>query len=38
METDNAINPGFYTLLYDWPFPWADYMMRQSLRAEAGEL
>ena len=30
METDNAINPGFYTLLYDWPFPWADYMMRQS--------
>lgn len=30
METDNAINPGFYTLLYDWPFPWTDYMMRQS--------
>lgn len=30
METDNATNPGFYTLLYDWPFPWTDYMMRQS--------
>jgi hypothetical protein len=30
METDNAVNPGFYSLLYDWPFPWADYMMRQS--------
>lgn len=30
METDIATNPGFYTLLYDWPFPWADYMMRQS--------
>jgi hypothetical protein len=30
METDNAINPGFYTLLQDWPFPWTDYMLRQA--------
>ena len=30
METDNAINPGFYTLLMDWPFPWTDFMLRQA--------
>ncbi len=30
METDNAINPGFYTLLQDWPFPWTDFMLRQA--------
>jgi len=30
METDNAINPGFYTLLKDWPFPWTDFMLRQA--------
>ncbi|MCX8036713.1 MAG: DUF5060 domain-containing protein [Candidatus Sumerlaeia bacterium] len=30
METDNAVRPSFYTLLADWPFPWADYMMRQA--------
>jgi hypothetical protein len=30
METDNAVNPGFYTLLQDWPFPWTDYMLRQA--------
>src|SRR5262249_47345368 len=23
------IHPGFYTLLKDWPFPWADCMLRQ---------
>jgi hypothetical protein len=28
-ETEFAVNPGFYTLLADWPFPWAGYMMRQ---------
>jgi hypothetical protein len=30
METDNAVNPGFYTLLRDWPFPWTDFMLRQA--------
>jgi hypothetical protein len=30
METDEAINPGFYTLLKDWPFPWTDFMLRQA--------
>ena len=30
METEFATNPGFYTKLYDWPFPWTDYMMRQA--------
>lgn len=35
MENFAATNPGFYTLLYDWPFPWADYMMRQ---AQVGSL
>ncbi len=29
MENWNATNPGFYTLLLDWPFPWADCMLRQ---------
>ena len=31
METDNAVQPGFYTLLQDWPFfHWTDYMLRQA--------
>ena len=30
METDIATNPGFYTLLKDWPFPWTDFMLRQA--------
>jgi len=30
METELATNPGFYSLLQDWPFPWTDYMLRQA--------
>lgn len=30
METEYATNPGFYTLLRDWPFSWTDYMLRQA--------
>jgi Domain of unknown function (DUF5060) len=30
METENAVRPGFYTLLRDWPFPWACCMLRQA--------
>jgi hypothetical protein len=31
METENAVRPGFYTLLQDWPFHhWTDYMLRQA--------
>ena len=30
MESNTSINPGFYTLLQDWPFPWADCMLRQA--------
>lgn len=30
METSRARNPGFYTLLQDWPFPWTDFMLRQA--------
>ncbi|RPJ55378.1 MAG: DUF4038 domain-containing protein, partial [Acidobacteria bacterium] len=29
METFAAKNPGFFTLLLDWPFPWTDLMLRQ---------
>ncbi|MBI4603934.1 MAG: serine hydrolase [Planctomycetes bacterium] len=29
METERAVRPGFYSLLRDWPFPWADCMLRQ---------
>ena len=29
-ETLNAIRPSFYTLLYDWPFPWTSHMLRQA--------
>jgi hypothetical protein len=29
LETTLAASPGFYTLLRDWPFPWADCMLRQ---------
>jgi hypothetical protein len=29
LESFTAVNPSFYTLLKDWPFPWADYMLRQ---------
>ncbi len=29
MESFQARNPGFFTLLQDWPFPWADFMLRQ---------
>lgn len=30
METEKAINPGFYSLLKDWQFLWADFMLRQA--------
>jgi len=30
METEKAVNPGFYSLLRDWQFPWADFMLRQA--------
>lgn len=30
METQNAVRPSFYTLLYDWPFPWTSHMLRQA--------
>lgn len=29
METRTARNPGFFTLLLDWPFRWADFQLRQ---------
>ena len=29
-ETQNAVRPSFYTLLYDWPFPWTSHMLRQA--------
>lgn len=29
METRTAKNPGFFTLLRDWPFRWADFQLRQ---------
>ncbi len=29
METFQATNPGFFTLLKDWPFHWANFMLRQ---------
>jgi hypothetical protein len=38
METDLAVRPGFYTLLRDWPFPWADYMLRQAQVGSLGAL
>ncbi|MCX7045467.1 MAG: DUF5060 domain-containing protein [Candidatus Sumerlaeota bacterium] len=38
METDFATRPGFYTLLRDWPFPWADYMLRQAQVGSMGAL
>ena len=28
-QGEKAVNPSFYTILRDWQFPWADYMMRQ---------
>ena len=30
METMQAVRPSFYTLLYDWPFPWTSHMLRQA--------
>jgi hypothetical protein len=30
LETSRAVRPSFYTLLYDWPFPWASHMLRQA--------
>jgi len=30
METLHAVRPSFYTLLYDWPFPWTSHMLRQA--------
>jgi hypothetical protein len=30
METMHAVRPSFYTLLYDWPFPWTSHMLRQA--------
>src|SRR4029434_7614216 len=35
MENFEATNPGFYTLLRDWPFPWTQYMLRE---AQVGSL
>jgi hypothetical protein len=29
MEHFRCVRPGFYTLLKDWPFPWASCMLRQ---------
>jgi hypothetical protein len=29
LETEYAVHPGFYTLLQDWQFPWAQCMLRQ---------
>lgn len=29
METRTAKNPGSFTLLWDWPFRWADFQLRQ---------
>lgn len=29
METYSARNPGFFTMLKEWPFPWADFQLRQ---------
>jgi len=29
METRTARQPGFFTLLADWPFRWADFQLRQ---------
>lgn len=29
-ETMIAVQPSFYTLLYDWPFPWTSHMLRQA--------
>jgi hypothetical protein len=29
LETENATQPSYYTLLKDWPFPWAQFMLRQ---------
>jgi len=29
METYEARSPGFFALLEDWPFPWANFMLRQ---------
>ena len=29
LENFNATNPSFYTILRDWQFPWAHYMLRQ---------
>ncbi len=29
LETENATYPSYYTLLQDWPFPWAQLMLRQ---------
>ncbi|MGH2368054.1 MAG: hypothetical protein ACRDI2_07635, partial [Chloroflexota bacterium] len=30
METQQAVRPSFYTLLFDWPFPWTSHMLRQA--------
>ncbi|MBN1673703.1 MAG: DUF5060 domain-containing protein [Kiritimatiellae bacterium] len=30
LENQTATEPSFYTLLRDWPFPWADFMLRQA--------
>jgi len=38
METDIAVRPGFYTLLRDWPFPWANCMLRQAQVGSLGAL
>jgi len=29
LETENAINPSYYTILKNWQFPWAHLMLRQ---------
>lgn len=30
LETENAVEPSFYTLLQRWDFPWASHMLRQA--------
>jgi hypothetical protein len=29
-QETQAVRPSFYTLLFDWPFPWASHMLRQA--------
>ena len=37
MESYEATNPSFFTLLHDWPYTWADLMLRQAQVGALGE-